>query len=222
MYLISDIKRVAVIDDDPAVRRTYKWLLDDVGLEYLEQAGPMRGIDTAINAVESSANAALCDHHLQKKNYADFDGAEAVSLLYRKNFPAILCTTYQHARMYEIRRYRRYIPVLLEPGELDTDSLMKGFETCIAEFKGKFHTARRPVRQLIRVENIELQPPGYIEVIIGGWNPTDVVRIPLDHLPPEAQSLVRLAGQRTIRFHAEVNLGAESQESLFFDKWEVG
>ena len=59
-------------------------------------------------------------------------------------------------------------------------------------------------RTLIRIEKIGSK---YIHVVIPGWNPSKVVKIPLGDFPK--------------RVHAYVNIGADKAEDLVFKGWEL-
>jgi hypothetical protein len=115
-----------------------------------------------------------------------------------------------------MRSRRRFIPALLKPDELDPDNIARGFERCIQEFDGQYQPSRKPWRTLVRVEEVE---PGedYFYVIISGWNPRKKIRVSFDDLPNDIRSLVKLEK----RFHAQVNVGAENHEDLYFDSWEA-
>lgn len=60
-------------------------------------------------------------------------------------------------------------------------------------------------RTLIRIEKIDSE---YLYVVIPGWNPHKIVKIPLNNL------------SFPLRTHAYVNIGADDEKDLTFDKWE--
>src|ERR1700691_2137229 len=90
-----DIEKVAIIDDQPSARRGYSYTVQDAELTPLPVEGPLPG--SAIDYLDASAlalktDAGVCDFRLSARAYASFSGAELVAQLYRRQFPALLCT----------------------------------------------------------------------------------------------------------------------------------
>ncbi len=213
----KEIERVQIVDDDPMVRAAYEYPVEELQLEPILAEGPLPVLDQFISETLTGADAAIFDHQLRVRNYAVFNGAESVARLYKHQFPAVLCTTWADAKIDEMRRYRRYIPVILRPDELDPDSLKHGFEHCIKEFNGVFRPSRRPWRALVSVEDVgQDEWSQFFFVTIPGWDPKEKIRLRLQDV-----SKIRALIQPGALFHAQVNLGAESQEELYFDAWEV-
>lgn len=210
------ISRVQIIDDDPSARKAYGFRIADLKLEPVPQDGPLTNIDALVAHSKEVAEAAILDHHLTKKRYATFNGAELAARLYQENFPAILCTRYEKANVDEIRPYRRFIPVLFTPDSenLEPDSLCAGLACCFGEFDGEFEAHRRPWRTLVRVDSFD---DNFVYVIIPAWDPRQTVRLTLAHLPKLIHERIRKGRKR---FHAQVNVGAEQNEDLFFESWE--
>ena len=143
-----EIRRVSLIDDDIKSRESFAYPVEELELEYDLEEGPINDLDAFVDRLSKNSDAVICDHHLMKKGrYSNYNGAEVVSQLYKVGLPAILCTTYQD-RVEELRRFRRYIPILLNPGELDTDAIARGFELCVKEMNGEVSPSRRPWRTL--------------------------------------------------------------------------
>lgn len=209
------IKRITIVDDDPSARQSYEYLLDDLYVQPVQEAGPLKDIGKFLKSMKKRSNALLCDYHLKKKVYAAFDGDELVEHCYKTNFPAILCTSYTDSDITLMRSRRRFVPILLKPEVLNRDTIINGFARCINEFKGEFLPSRKPWRTLIRVEEVELAEK-YFYAVVPGWNPRNKIRLYVDDLPREMQSLVT-PGKR---FHAQVNVGAKGEEELYFDAWE--
>lgn len=212
------IERISIVDDDASARQGYEYSVEDLRVEPVPEEGPLGNLAEFIARMPTQVDAAICDHHLRKRNYAGFNGAEAVAAWYQVQFPALLCTRYDNAELEELRRYLRWIPVMLKPDDLDPGSIESGLERCIAEFAGHFEPHRRPWRTLVRVDDVVLDGPRrWFGAVIPAWEPNEVVRVWLDHLPPEIQ--VRIAPD--VRLHAQVNLGAESYEELYIYNWEL-
>lgn len=208
------IERVAIIDDKAEVRQSFAYPVEDLNLIPMPESGPMSDLAASVERLTSQVEAALCDFQLRVSQYAAFDGAELVAELYNSKMPAVLCTRFEKSNIDEIRRFRRAIPCLLTPNELDDESLKNGFEICLKEFRNEFGAERRPWRTLIRVQNIDRH---YAYVIVPAWSSTEGLRLFRTDIPEPIA--LRLAPG--FRCHAYVNLGATRQEDLFFTKWEA-
>jgi hypothetical protein len=209
------ISRIQIIDDDPDARSSYEYPIEELKLIPVMAEGPLPIIKEFVQHSRQVADAAICDYQLRVKNYAGFNGAETVALMYRYNFPAVLCTRYEQENIDEMRKYRRFIPVLLKPNELNPSSIIQGIEICINEFVGKYSTTRKPWRTLVRVHDID-DENGFFYIIIPAWDPNQNIRIKKSDVPTFV--IERLA--RKSRFHALVNIGAESRNEIYMDQWE--
>lgn len=210
------IDSVCIVDDNPDNRSANTWIVEDLNLQPVPADGPLGSLNQFVRTVQGMAQAAICDYMLSMKNYATFNGAQLVAQQYQNQFPAVLYTKWEIADIAEIRQYRRFIPVLVGPDELDTDSLVYAFERCIEEFDGEFQASRRPWRTLVRVENVDYER-GYLYVVIPGWDSKQGVKLLLDNLPHKVRERV----EHQERFFAQVNIGAEANEDLYFEMWEV-
>ena len=204
-----------IVDDDPAAREATGEVTRDLGLQSRPARGPLKSIDTLLTEVKGQQFITIADHHLRVKSYATFDGAELVATMYENKVPALLCTRFERAEVMEIRNYRARIPVLLTPGRLDVDSVRRGIEICIKEFEGIYSERRRTWRTLVRVENVE---PSFkfADVVVSAWNPNTVIRIGLTSFPKRMRNRFK----SELRLHAMVNIGAESEDELYFVGWE--
>jgi CheY-like chemotaxis protein len=209
-----EIQQVLVVEDNSDAREGYQYTLEDMHLEPVLEKGPLGKLEAYISTVAGRYDAAICDHHLTESGYAEFNGAKLVAEMNRRQQPAVLCTAWEEAGVDEIRRFRRDIPCLLKPGELDPESFRRALKLCIDEFDGHFLPSRYPSRTLVRVEDVD-QENAY--VILPGWNPQEVIRLTLRTISPDVRSSVKTG----VRLHAHVNIGAERQEELYFDQWEV-
>ncbi len=211
------IESVQIIDDDPNVRESYRYVVEDLKLKPVS-INALHNLDQFVQSLQMSGNSAvICDYHLRTKNYATSNGAEVVAKLYQSNIPSILCTRYD-TTIEEIREHRQYIPALIRPEELDPDNLEYGLRQCIEELEGNYLPSRRSWRTLIDVEDVdETRQIAY--VLIPGWDPHQVVSVPLAILPPHIKKQ-EIKKQRW--FHAKVNIGAENMAELYFERWEIG
>jgi hypothetical protein len=78
-----------------------------------------------------------------------------------------------------------------------------------------FHDLSYPQHLTVSLEEV-VADGGYFYVVIPGWNPKEKIRLSVKDLT-EAMRRLLTPGRR---FHAQVNLGAENYEELYFDSWE--
>lgn len=209
------IKRVLIVDDEQSVRESYGDAIHDLGLEPVYERGPMKGIDQALANLRDIADALVCDLHLRIKNFSPFNGDLFVASSNREKVPALLCTNYTDSDITVMRSKRRYIPTLLKGDAFQPDAIRSGFERCIREGDGTFDPSRRPWRTLVRVADIE-EERRYFYVVVPGWNVMQKIPVYFNDLPEALRGQI----QPTARFHAQVNLGAERPEDLYFSDWE--
>ena len=215
-YLSFD--NVYIIDDDSESRQASQYVVEDLDWQPILVEGPLRKLSELVtNMSISSKEAVLCDYHLKKKNYATFNGAEVVATLYKQNIPAVLHTSLT-GTLDEIRPFRRFIPALLDPGELEPDTLLEGFYRCIKEFQGEYITSRRPWRALVRVDMLDKEDR-VLHIVIPAWEPRKIIRLHFDDVDESVVERVRNYQQE--HFHAQINIGAEADDELYFDKWEL-
>jgi CheY-like chemotaxis protein len=212
----SPLHRVAVIDDDPEVRSSYAEQLRDLGLEPVDEPGPLVSLKESVEKGLQHSHGAICDHKMKISGYADFDGARLVSEFYRRRFPALLCTRFP-ADIDEIRPYRKQIPILLSWDDLtDPDTIRFGFERLVAELRDEIPPSRRPWRTLVHVYDVD-RDRGFVHIFLPGWDPHKGLRLRIQDIPENLRSHLREDGW----LHAHVNIGAENPEDLFFERWEV-
>lgn len=208
------IERVSIVDDNPEARLGTSFYVSDLDLVPVDEAGPLRSLEECVERISSESQAVLCDFRLRVKDYAGFNGDELVAAFNQSGVPAILSTTYDPSALSEIRRFRKNIPVLLAPNDLDEESIVHGFETCLREMKGEHAAERRLRRTLVRFEEIS-QHHAY--VVVPGWNSKMGVRLTRSEVPRK----ILAAASPGFRCHAMVNIGAEEQVELYFENWEL-
>lgn len=223
MLSIRDIEihHLAIVDDEPKVRDIWSRHIEDMEVHPLLADSLPGDVQTTLAHLKQRAQAVVSDHHLGKiASYASFNGAEFVAACYEQRFPAVLCTAWIDAARDEIRPFRRNIPVVIPPSKLDPDVLRRGYETFIDECRGVFLAARQPHRTLLKIVDFkkEQNVPVSAGVIVCGWDAETVVEIQLGWLPDAVREEF-LRGPRTY-LRAEVNIGAEHQNELYFAAWE--
>ncbi len=218
MALVIDnrsLERIALVDDDKTVRDSYEMSIEELKLQAVNEAGPLPELERFIREARARADAAVCDFKLRVKNYAPFNGAELVARWFETGFPALLCTKWDRANIDDMRRFRSKIPFLIRPTDLDPDRIIEGLTVCVRELAGHFLDSRKSYRSLVRIEDLD-EKSKYVYVVVPAWNPSEVVRLLFTDIPEKVRPHVQIDA----RLYAEVNLGAESYEELFFRSWE--
>lgn len=207
--------RISIVDDEPGSIESYGFTVEDADRVPVPQLGPLGSLDDYLSKTHRGADAGLSDFDLHTHSYADFTGAELVARWYDQAFPGVLCTRYEKAQIERIRPYRRKIPVLLKPDELNIDTLMTGLEKCIREISGDFTPVRRPWRTQVHFLYQDNDTHNTFFAEIPGWSSTEILKIRLDDLP----AYVRINVREDYRCHAYANVGAVEAEDLYLCDW---
>src|SRR5258706_13066863 len=146
--------RVAVIDDDPVQVEANATMVEQAHLRPIAIQGRFDNPTELVRVVRQSADAALCDHRLKPRGFANFYGAEAVARLYLERVPAVLVTQYSDQDFdVTIRRWRSAIPVVIPRDDFDSEQLLKGLEAVWLELEGSVSLARSPHRALLEIKD---------------------------------------------------------------------
>lgn len=209
-----EIKRVLIVDDDPAARESYAYPIEELDLEPVEVPRVQDTSRSFVSMAEDS-DAVVCDYHLKRRSYARFDGDHLLAACFKGGIPGVLCTTFTDSADTIRRDYLRYIPALLKTCSPEPSALIEAWRVCLAEMNDSFLPTRRPWRTLVRVEEVDSQR-GFFYAVISSWDAEKKIKIGAEGVPAEIRRDLE-AGKR---FHAKVNTGADSYEDLFFDEWE--
>lgn len=207
------VDRLWIIDDDESARASYHDSLAGSVFETWSPDDNLVDPDIFFRAL-GSTDAVISDHQLKKKSYFPMNGAELVAKCYSQSIPSILVTKYDKVQMAEIRRFRKSIPVLINPREFDVDTIPEKLEICIREFRGEIRTDRKLYQTLVRIDSVD---ETHIYVIIPGWDSKEIIAIDKSELPGEYKDVVR--DDRRLLVNA--NIGCERKDDLFFEKWEI-
>ncbi len=112
----------------------------------------------------------------------------------------------------EIRKYRQKIPIILSPEDFDPDSLLRGLEICVNEFKGKLIPERKLWRTLVKIEDIN---ETHVYLLIPAWNPNKIILVNRNIITLHISD--RLSSD--MRLFAKVNIGASPASELYFSDW---
>jgi len=214
LTLSESIKKIAIVDDDPETRDLMGECIADAHMEPIFQNPGGDSIEQYISRIKKISDAAIFDHRLRPRNYADFDGAEAVAFAYQQHFPALLTTIYEITDIKKIRHLRRNIPVLIHGLELEIDIIRKGIKQCLDEFSNQYLPERKPHRTLVRITEVYEDS---LNVVVPAWNHRIRLSIPRSLIPAGLEEHV----DQGARFTAYVNIGASSFDQLYFEKFEI-
>jgi CheY-like chemotaxis protein len=209
-----EVSTALIIDDEQDARESYAETLEDAGLTPLPLTNFKGSPEAYLALAQEKASAVLCDQFLSHHNYAHFEGAQLVKLLYDAHLPAVLCTYYDEL-VDDIRPYRRWVPSLQRPFELDGGAFVGGLEECLREFDNCFQPHRQPWRTQIKVIDVRSDEKRFF-VEIPAWAST-IVPLKYDGVP----SYVTDNLSEGWRCRAYVNLGAEHLVDLYVCDWEI-
>lgn len=210
-YVKNNIENVMVIDDQPNVRESIAETVEDANFTAIIQNDSFTSLDSCIEKIRSQANAAIIDRHLSQRNYANFDGIQVVKKVYNLFIPILLATSFSNADSFEIQEYKQYLPIILNPSQIEPETIRNGFKICQNEFAGNFLPERKPWRSLIRIEEIS-QDKKFVYIIVPSWSSSEKIRLPISLFPHNLQNKKILG----MRFFADVNIGAEDYKDLYF------
>lgn len=219
--------RIAVIDDERRKAETAAGIADEAGLEPIvisEGDGVFFVPDQLLDFLRSAnCTAAICDHRLSQTQFAQFDGAEFMSTLFREQIPGVLLSTFAAIDGdTSIRLHRAQIPYIISRKDLVPNEIVRGLERCFAEFTGDIPPERVARRTLVRVVDVAIDDSAaVVDAIIHTWNPDTVVRFPLAVVEdPDIQRILHQWEGPELRLFAEVNVGCENPNELFFKSFE--
>ena len=211
------IDRILIIDDDAGAREGFAYSIEDLGITPVPEAGPITHLDRFVTEVPRRAQAVLCDFRLKTTGeYSAFNGDELVAACYRRRIPGLLCTQYTDVAIEMSRRLLRFTPALLKTSSPEPEAIRTALRRCQDELQGVFHPARKGWRTLVRVDDVS-QDGRYCHVIVPAWNPHQAIRIYFQDIPQHVLRDLKTG----LRVHANVNIGAESFEDVYFDEWEA-
>jgi hypothetical protein len=218
---------VAIIDDDPSAAKVTQMVVEDAGLQpwlierdpSLQRLSKERAMKSVARGILQNAESAVCDHRLRPQGFAKFDGAELVAFLIGKRFPAVLISQFVDQDYdVSIRHWRAKLPSVITRDEFRADTLLAALRMCRSEIDGELTPQRRPHRVLIKIVDIQNEAnQRVVDAIVPSWSRQTAVRFPFAIVPPRLHRRLEKEGYLI----AQVNLGANRPEDLFFDKFEI-
>ena len=205
---------VTVVDDDPLDREETMDQLRDFGIEPRTVGGPYgKNIDRLVADILATASPfVICDHRLQPKNLASFNGSRVIQALRATNKPAMLMTMFQSNNRLELREARADIPLVVGRGEFDVERLAAYAEICMRELADDPVDERRAHRSLIEIKDVRVSGGGELDVVIPNWRPDQSIILPTQCV---ANGLIARVEPGDFLL-GDVNVGANDEDELFF------
>ncbi len=175
----------------------------------------LQSIQSIIGFIRETAQAAICTHRLIQRGPTYFYGAELAAALYDARIPTLVVTQYTAIDFNSsLRKWREKLPVVFNPREFDTETILEGFDLCRQELAGNFTKERLPHEALLNVSNIERDghEPVIDVNITYDWDHYQVIRLPLSLIPADLHAQIT----HNSWLKAEVNIGARFCDELYF------
>jgi len=212
---LGTLARIAVIDDDESGRGDLMDELREYDFDPLAIIGPFgRDVDRLISEIERhNPDFVICDHKLQPRGLASFYGLEVVKRLINARRPAMLLTMFQSSDRLALREARYAVPVIMGRDAFQPTAVRDYANVCIREIAHDPVDERKPHRVLLRIDYVDpSSSSNQFEAIIPSWSPDHAVAIPETCIDP---NIIRRIASGTYLL-GEVNIGARSEDDLFF------
>ncbi|MEU6685864.1 hypothetical protein [Streptomyces sp. NPDC046832] len=207
--------RVGALDDDPEETA--------VTAEELEWAGftpiplqPEPSIDLMLDQLHTMRlDALVCDHNLRLAADVDYWGAEVVCRANTQiGLVAVLNSAHVSAEQNKsIRRWRYGIPRVLKKSELSPEALSEALDETYREIRLGPPRSRLAFPAAVEVVAVHAGDFPTAEVIIGAWDASDAVEVPLAEIVDATG--IRAEDLVGHWFTANVNCHAEHASQLF-------
>jgi len=225
--MISEGARVAVIDDDADYALSTAGIVEEACLIPTIISEAEAGFQCPRQLLDfvqaSDCAAVVCDHRLKPKGLASFSGAEFVANAFDNRLPAVLLSTFAAVDSdTTIKLHRARIPSLIAREDLDPGKIMDGLQRSESELAGIVTPERRPWRTLVRIEDVskQVEAPA-ADAIVHTWKPLEAVRFPLEVIEEKSiRQYLMNNDSWPVRLFAEVNVGCDETNELFFRKFE--
>lgn len=213
-WVKPSIPIVAIIEDDETERYLLSQQMRDWGYQPETFEGVYKDVSTLLYEITArKSDFVICDNHLQQAGYAGFFGTDAVVALYKAKIPSILVTQHQDSDDSRLKKWRPWLPVILDKDDIDQEKVALAFDKCIAEVKNAKPAADRcPYRVLVDIDAVR---DNEIIAFVDAWNPHTSVSFPrhlIAHLGHISEGTFLLA---------EVNIGTIHRRELFFNNFKL-
>lgn len=218
---------VAVVDDEQEQAETVADVVVDAGLVpaiITECDGLFQDTQDLMQLlVGRGCSALVCDHRLNQRPFAAFDGAKLVAEAFRASIPGILLSTFASVDApASIRLHRAYIPSMMPREDLDPNRLNDGLLLCRREIAGFVAPEREPWKVMVRVVRVvmDAEEP-MVWAVMHTWDPDREVQFPLELIgDPQIRRLLPVGFNGEVRLFADVNVECIDEDDLFFKGFE--
>jgi hypothetical protein len=218
VFPLKNISTIAIADDDLQMAYFTEQYIIELGLNPLviKADHPFQKVSDLTQVIKTEAQAAICDHRLRYRSYANFSGADVIAELYDCKIPGILVTQWKGVdRDVSIRRWRRKIPVLLSHDDTTAEAIKSGLVYCLSEINGYYSSERKPYRAIIIVTGISNESSEeVVDAIVPSWRPHEGVRFPASLIQAEIRGVLKPG----MMVFGQVNTGAETVDDLYFEE----
>jgi hypothetical protein len=207
------LRRIAAIDDQP---RSVAMFAEAIS-QYLDAEPvefdrlPATPTSVAEWVTDERIDAVLIDQDLLKGNYGASTGIAIAAELFKQNTPTVLTTMHRMADIHDAIWYRRYLPAYLPKKNMV--GLEAAMNRALAETGGRVPDERKAFRTVVRVDEVQ---GGEVSLIIPAFDAQEWIPVSWNELGKRLGK-DPAAG---MRFMAEVNIGAPSQDELFISEIE--
>lgn len=214
----DEISTVVIYDDDQDHRESIEEVVHDANYKPVVIKKAFRSLEQCLSGIKKY-DAAILDHRLSPGNFGSFKGAEVVQELYRQRFPALLVTAWSRGDPEDLQPFRRQLASVIAKTDIEPETIRSGFQLCVGEFREEYALGRRPTRTIVRIASDfdEDSRMARVEAFIPSWDPRQGVTFPVTLVPEPLRGYLKT----NVRFFADVNTGADSQDELFFENFEL-
>ncbi len=204
-----------IVDDQVNSRATaVDWIENIFGDgEAISQDEPLPSVDALIQRIERDRIDAVVLDYKMARTYAPANGMILATQLFDANIPAVILSTYVEQGLPDFIWLGAKVPAVLSRSEIHT-GLADAVAHARRRVEGHHSPQTLPSRTVVRIDSIDEDDVG---LLIPGYRLDGklVKRRDLEQRLPGVELKVSL------RFMAQVNLGAPSLDQLYFTDLEL-
>jgi hypothetical protein len=215
-------QRIAILEDSPTNRDRLSDLVKSIGGIPIPASPRAPKLDhLELFFKNENISMVICDHRLfEHGSYANYSGAEAVAISYKSGLGGVLVTSWEKEDAESsIREYRRWIPSLIHSTNLKRETLITALIEADKEARQNILGKRRiPYRTIMTIQRIiNIGSDKVVKVVMSQWDINKEVGFPFRLIPSSLHKYIE-PGRMLI---AQVNIEANREEELYFDKFEI-
>lgn len=208
------LRRIAAIDDQPASVAMFSEAISQVleaeAVPYDDTPATPERVAAWVR--ERKIDAVLIDQDLRKGGYGHTSGISIAAALFKQHTPTILTTMHRMADLHDAIWYRRYLPSFLQKNHLA--DIEEAMGRAVAEIEGRVPAERKAYRTVVRIDEVDSREA---QLVIPAFDYQEWITVAMDELAERLQT----RPEAGMRFMAQVNIGALSQDELFISDIEA-